>query len=335
MALISIRKFLNVPDAATDGANDPAACQGHGCTRVCSDLHSLILRHAYPAESLGSAPDDLALASARTSSEHRDELLRELAANLQARRIQDQQRCQRNAQELHNLFSILNSALTSLARGSETSVAHLKQVEVQLSRASMMEDLSSLKDTLNNTVVLLRQESQRRQRESAEELRSFEEAYQRAKQSSSAALNTTAGREAALEVLRRQSVIDQPPLVVLACVFERLRMLESRFGESAAEDLVRNFTREVVNTASPSPDVYQWTRDMLVWLVRSPLPAAETRAFWEARLRQPFEFRTLAGGRSVLLSVNCRWMFASIPPDQPALLIEEIDRFTEGAKPRW
>jgi hypothetical protein len=302
---------------------------------VCSDLYALILRHAYPSQSLSSAPNSATLSSARSSIDQRDELLRELWESLQARRLADQHQCQRQAQELHNLFSILNSALTSLARGSETSVAHLKQVEAQLSRASLLEDVSSLKAALNNTALLLRQESERRQRESGEELRSFEEAYRQAKQASSASLCSSATRDAACEALRRPAVTGQPPLVVVACVFERLRMLENRFGQSAAEDLVRDFIRQVVATATPTPDVYHWDRGMLVWLARPALPAAEARAVWEARLRQPFEFRTVAGGRAVLLSVNCRWMFASVPPDEPEQLVEEIDQFIQGGKSKW
>lgn len=331
MSLISIRKFLN----SAGEAQAPACCAEQGCTMVCSDLHALILQHTYSAETLGSAPGNAALVAARTSARHRDELMRELSESLQARHRENQSRCQRKSMEMQNLFSILNSALTSLARGSESSVAHLKQVEGQLSRASLIEDIASLKSTLNNTVVLLRQESERRQRETGEELRSFEEAYQQARQSAAADLASSGGRDAACLALLQAQSAGQPSLTVVACVFERLRMLESRFGTTAAEDLVRNFTREVVSTASPSPDSYHWTREMLVWLSRPPLTAVEARAFWEARLNQPFEFRTLAGGRSVLLSVNCRWMCATVPPDDPATLIEEIDQFSQGGRPRW
>lgn len=73
---------------------------------------------------------------------------------------------------------------------------------------------------------------------------------------------------------------------------------------------------------------------MRVWLVEAGGDGEAVRDRLNAALGEPFEYRTVAGGRVVTLLVEGRWMWGLLGRTDVETLIEEVDLFAAGAPSR-
>jgi hypothetical protein len=71
-----------------------------------------------------------------------------------------------------------------------------------------------------------------------------------------------------------------------------------------------------------------------VWLVDASGDAEAVRERLEAALGDPFDYRTIAGGRMVMLALEGRWMWGLLGQMKGQALIEEVDLFAAGTPTR-
>lgn len=108
--------------------------------------------------------------------------------------------------------------------------------------------------------------------------------------------------------------------------FDHLKLLAGRFSAAVAEEVVWRIAQTYRSLAYDHV-VFRWHFDALVWFLELRSPLDTTRAQLEARFATPCEHRTIARGRTVMLSVSLKWMSAILGETAPDSLMEQIDRF--------
>ncbi len=138
------------------------------------------------------------------------------------------------------------------------------------------------------------------------------------------------GREAAVRAVR-EAEARGTKAAVAGVVFDRFGALASRFGKEVAEEALAAFEAERIAEHALEGAVYAWAPQMRVWLADAAGDAEEVRERLEEALGEPFEYRTVAGGRVVTVALEGRWMWGLLGRTTLEALIEEVDLFAAGA----
>lgn len=239
--------------------------------------------------------------------------------------------------ELQGMLAMLTETVAAISAGSERTVARLQSIEKQLERASMIEDIRSLRTRLSECLVALREEARKQREETARTIAELRSEIKRAQERQSASLPAkssgaigTMGRvqaEAALARLIEQRVHAYAAIFVL----ERFDLIIGRFGTNAGEQLVQFLRHHLTQGLLSSDPVYRWSNASFLVLMERSTSHEEVRSEVQRVASVRLESTLQIGTRTVLLPVSTRWavlpifQFPSLP-----LAIEEIEALAAG-----
>jgi hypothetical protein len=222
----------------------------------------------------------------------------------QARREEETRR------EMQQLLAAFNQAVMALADGGERAAGRFSAIGEKLEKASRAESMAAMRAAVYEASEALRRESEAHRKETVAQVEAL-------------------GRR--LEEARQRRGVKT---ALAGIVFDRLAALESRFGKTVAQEAVGAFEAERIAGRALGGRVYAWTPQMRVWLIDASGDAEAVRDELEPVLGEPFEYRTMAGGRTVMLTLEGRWMWGLLGRTSVEALIEEVDLFAAGAPTR-
>jgi GGDEF domain-containing protein len=235
--------------------------------------------------------------------------------------------------ELQAMLAMLTETVAAISAASDRTVTRLQNIEKQLERASMLEDIRGLKAKLSECLLMVRDEARRQREETARTIAELRSEIQRAQQRQapiSLAKPTAAppermGRAEAEQALAR-ALEERAHAYAAVFVVDRVELVSGRFGANAGEQLVQFFQHHLAQGLLSSDQVFRWGPASLLVLMerRGSLEEAREEAQRVASVR--LEKTIQIGTRTALLPVTGRC--AVIPVFQyPSLrlLIEEIE----------
>lgn len=239
--------------------------------------------------------------------------------------------------ELQGMLAMLTETVAAISAGSERTVTRLQTIEKQLERASMLEDIRTLKARLSECLLAVREEARQQREETARTIAELRNEIRRAQQRQSAvapakpnAVPQGMGRAEAEAALAR-AVEQRLHAYAAVFVLERFDLISGRFGPNAAEQLARFFRHHLTQGILSSDAVFRWSNASFLVLMERAGSLEEARAEVQRVASVRLEWTLQIGTRTVLLPVSSRW--AVIPVYQfPSLrlVVEEIDTVVAG-----
>jgi len=234
--------------------------------------------------------------------------------------------------ELQGMLAMLTETVAAISAASERTVTRLHNIEKQLERASMLEDIRSLKARLAECLVSVREEARRQREEMARTVTELRTEIKRAQQRqipSSAPKPAAApgglGRAEAEEALAR-ALEERAHVYAAVFVVERVELVSGRFGAQVGEQLLQFFRHHLAEGLLSSDRVYRWGPSSLLVLMERSCSLDEVREEAHRVASVRLEKTIQIGTRTALLPVASR--YAVIPVFQyPSLrlVIEEIE----------
>lgn len=245
-------------------------------------------------------------------------------------REEQAQREAETRQEMQRLLAAFNQAVMALADGGERAAGRFAMIGRTLERASRADSLPAIRAAVYEAAEALKKESEAQRAETAAQVEALGRELEEARQRRGAAEPEWRGREAAIRALR-EAEAGGGKLAVAAVVIDRMPALESRFGRAVAEEAMAALERQRLAEWALEGRIYAWAPQARLWLMDAAGDAEVVRERLEAALGEPFEYRTLAGGRAVMLLLEGRWMWGLLGRTSVEVLIEEVDLFASGA----
>jgi PleD family two-component response regulator len=147
---------------------------------------------------------------------------------------------------LHNIISMLTQTMTLIGESSQESAQHLQEIEVQLTRAVMIEDVQRLRMQLDVCLRDLRAEANRQKAQAAAQALEIQRQVERVNQNIAAikagdeidGVTGLPGRSAAMAVFSKNLGTPGHRYVVIAVV-NRMQSINARFGHEVGDQVIK------------------------------------------------------------------------------------------------
>ncbi len=230
--------------------------------------------------------------------------------------------------ELQSMLAMLTDTVAAISAGSERSVSRLQTIEKQLERASVLEDIRTLKARLSECLQSLREEARRQREETARTITELKNEIKRAQQRRVVAPSAPPKAPAAQPMGREQAeqalaeAFERRAHVYAAIfVVDRVPLINARFGPKAGEQLVQFFRHHLAEGLLSSDPVYRWDLSSFVVLLDRPYSLEDASAEMERIASVRLDRTIQIGTRTVLLPITSR---ASVIPVFEARSLEEL-----------
>lgn len=260
---------------------------------------------------------------------------------------------------LRSMISMLTETVVNIASGAEESAQRLQEIEQQLARAIMIEDVQELKQRLDECLTDLRQEAAR-QKAQAKAYTAQIQSHAPTPEEASLKTETRAAenplpqppepasdttdvendeqidevtglptRSAAKELLAEQLQMPGRKYVIIAVV-NRINSINTRFGQDVGDQVLKAVSEFVRSKLSSADGLFRWHGGALVALLRREQPIecirADIRKISQLRLEKMFD----VGGRRVMVPLSASWQVLPLVPPLSDLT-KSIDAFIATA----
>jgi GGDEF domain-containing protein len=215
------------------------------------------------------------------------------------------------ANELHSMVSMLTETVSMIAAGQDRSVKRLQDIEKQIEKASVSEDLRVLKVRLSDCLTSLRDASEDQQAESTRIVEGLTEGIKRAqvdKKPGVIATDSVTGLPTRVEAERVLAEAIHEGKRVFAAVFvvERLQSINARFGYSVGDKVLTNFAQWLAN-GSAGDRVFRWSGPAFMILLERDGPLEFVRSEVVKICSRTLEMSIELSSRSILLPISSAW----------------------------
>lgn len=316
---ISLRKYL-------DQAGGAGRSGKNGCTMPCAAFAAAVLpefgagKGAAPAVDLKEFAEDAGA---------REAVFQHVLEQVGGWRDERARREEEARREMQRLLEAFNRAVMALVEGGEKAAGRFAVVGQTLEKASRADSLPAMRAAMYEAAETLRRGSEAQRAETAAQVEALGRRLEEARQRRAGDRAVKEGREEAVRALR-EAERSAGKVALAGIVFDRLAALESRYGKGVAEEAVAAFEADRIAGRAAGGRVYAWAPQMRVWLMDAAGEAEAVRDELEPVLGEPFEYRTIAGGRTVMLCLEGRWMWGLMGRTSVEALIEEVDLFASG-----
>jgi GGDEF domain-containing protein len=235
--------------------------------------------------------------------------------------------------ELYHMITMLTRTVETLGSGSEHSVGRLREIEGQLEKTSVIEDVRLLKTQLAECLDGIRTEAQRQKAESARAIASMQADIRDSQERISVAgagpvLDPTTGvpaRAAAAAALAELVLSPHPPYAALFVV-DRIQLLNSRFGYEVGDRVLKSYLEELRKHLPPGDQIFRWSGPAFLALLNRPDRIEKVREHLRFSLPPKVERNFELSKRSVLLSITATWAVFPVTPPLDEM-VERLDTF--------
>jgi GGDEF domain-containing protein len=234
------------------------------------------------------------------------------------------------ASELQSMVSMLTQTVSLIANGQERSVQRLQEIEKQIEKASVAEDIRTLKVRLADCLVSLRENVAVQREESTNLVDGLMKGIQAVKEhpivkppaDPTTSLPTRADAERALAA----AIQTGGNFFVGVFALERIQSVNARFGYSVGNRMLATF-KKCLDEAFPQGDaLFRWSGPAFVLLLERDAPIEFVRAELGRICDRKIELEVTIGTRSALLPVSASFTIMPMLPSVK-LLAHKIDAF--------
>ncbi len=241
--------------------------------------------------------------------------------------------------EYQQMVATLMQTIASVTQASDRTVTRLHDIEKQLERASVIEDVRALRHKLNQCLESIQEEIHEQERNDA--AKELEQALQASHARLSESLTSSAstedpvtglpGRAAAEEALAEAGHKKNEHFAV-AVVANRVQVINSRFGYSVGDRVLRHVSEAYRNALSADDLLFRWQGPSFLAILRRPSNIEEVRKEIARIASSRAEELVEIGNRTVLLPVSASWTVFPMSAST-RLLVARLDQFVASQSP--
>jgi GGDEF domain-containing protein len=177
--------------------------------------------------------------------------------------------------ELKSALRTMTETISVLTESRSESVERLTLVEGKMEKASAIQDIRSLRSSLQDCLDVIKEENARLRAESEARLHVLEEKVQSAL-ASTASLNRAASSmdvitglesHAAAEHQIAERITEGRPCVVALFVVSRLAFVNRHFGRKIGDQVLTQIARHISNSLPPNSMLFRWSGPALAAVV--------------------------------------------------------------------
>jgi GGDEF domain-containing protein len=235
--------------------------------------------------------------------------------------------------EYQHIVSMLTDTIATLSQGTDRSVKGLREIEKQIERASLIEDVRAVREKLSHCLEALQEEIRGQQMLTATTTKELEQtvADSQARLASGPqglALDQVTGLpgRSAAQAAIVEAIQQGKDRFAVIFVASRLQGINTRFGYAVGDRVLRKMCAHFRAGLSPHDKLFRWRGPgLLAILTRSQSVEGVRREI--ARLASvQNEDLVEMNGRSVSLSMSANWTVYPVGPSARALIVS-IDQF--------
>ncbi|HEY4362608.1 MAG TPA: GGDEF domain-containing protein [Bryobacteraceae bacterium] len=216
--------------------------------------------------------------------------------------------------ELHHMIGMLTKTVANLGAGSERSVARLQEIEGQLEKAVLIEDVRELKLRLESCLEGIREESHRQKVESHHSVQGLQleiaQTQERIRTAAAAPIRDPVSglpTRSEAEVAFLEASHSSERAYAAFFVVDRVAVINARFGHAVGDRVLNLYLEELRPRLSTADPIFRWSGPSFVAI----LLRAERLDRLQDRLRflvpAKMEKMIELGNRSALLPVSATW----------------------------
>jgi diguanylate cyclase (GGDEF)-like protein len=241
---------------------------------------------------------------------------------------------------LHNIISMLTQTMTLIGESSQESAQRLHEIEVQLTRAVMIEDVQQLRMQLDECLRDLRAEANRQKAQAAAQALEIQRQVERANQNIAAikagdeidGVTGLPGRSAAMAVFSKNLGTPGHRYVVIAVV-NRMQSINARFGHEVGDQVIKIIADFARVKLSGADYLFRWSGPALVALLERDEIIESIRADIRRISQSHIERMLELGGRKVRVPLSASWLVLPLGGSLPELS-KCIDAFVASQVPQ-
>jgi GGDEF domain-containing protein len=227
--------------------------------------------------------------------------------------------------ELQGMVKMLTAAIGEISAAGQENAGRLRQIEGQISSATQIEDVLTIKAQLAICLDQIRKEADRQKMAASNAAERLRQDLQRAQAWLSDPVTGLPARAQAMDFIKAACESEERTFAVAIAV-DRLPAVNTAFGADVGDQLLRYFSGYVRRNLPPDDRLFRWTGASLLALVLRSERIETVRDEIGRLMEQKLEYPVRTATRSVKLPVTARWavfpMMAS-----PQLLTQKIDGF--------
>ncbi len=241
--------------------------------------------------------------------------------------------------ELQRMISMLTQTVMSIGSTSELASSRLQEIEKQLERASMIEDVRIVRLKLSQCLESIREEADRQRQEASNTIASLNQEIQESGGRAATAflqpdIDPVTGLPnipSALAVFK-EAAQSRGPFFVATLVADRVQLINSRFGYAVGDEMLRAICAEIRKGLSAQDRLFRWRGPSILALLERSESLERVRMELSRIASFKLEKMVDIGTRSVLLPVSACWtVFPMMAP--VSLLATKIDEFVAAQLP--
>lgn len=230
--------------------------------------------------------------------------------------------------ELQAIVSLLNKTIAELCQGAEGAVTRLQDIERQLEKAEVIEDIRLAKMRLCECLQGLREESLRQRQEGRRAIQRLKETIKHVpRPENSMAADPVTGLPGPGEAEQRlaEAVYEGAPIFTALFVITNMHSINARYGRATGDKVLHLYAAHLTRSLKGDA-LFRWSGPSFLALLRRVGTLEQVRQEAAAIVAKRLEHTIPLGTRTVLLTPSAvSWVFP--PADSFASLMEKIDRF--------
>lgn len=238
--------------------------------------------------------------------------------------------------EYKNMVSMLTRTIVTAARGSDSSITQLRQIETQIKGASAMDDVRKIRWTLGQCLESLQAEIRQRELQSTALTAKLQEAVERSQGRVNVpppdpgfdSLTSLPDRTAA-EAAMMEAAASGRCCYAVAVVAARIPIVNARFGVGAGDRMLRHLSDHFREGLMPQDRLFRWRGPSFLILMERAAQIIEIRRSIARIANAPLEEHIEMGSRSITLPISAAW---SVFPMMSAGkdIVQKIDQFVDS-----
>jgi diguanylate cyclase (GGDEF)-like protein len=238
--------------------------------------------------------------------------------------------------ELHNMIAMLTKTVATLGTGSERAVTRLKEIEGQIEKTSVIEDVRLLKMRMETCLEGIRDEAHRQKTESTHTVEGLKheisQTQERIRTAAAApAVDPVTGLLSRAEAETAFAATVQASEQAYAAFFvvDRVPVINARFGYAVGDRVLNLYLEELRKKLSAADLVFRWSGPAFVVLLlrkeRIDTVRDQLRFLVPGKLERTVEM----GNRSAMLPISATWTVFPVAPPMETLT-GQLDAFLAG-----
>jgi GGDEF domain-containing protein len=243
-------------------------------------------------------------------------------------------------EQMHSMVVMLTQTLADVSGQSDASVGRLQALEQEIEHASGLDDIITLRSSLENCLGAVREVAAQQRKGSGSTLERLQEqidaTQRRIDQDRSPVRSSPHASNAEIDLVPQVS--DEVPEAVdtsYVAVFklQRADHIGIRFGEVAKHQLLSTVSQTLKSVLGPNDRLLRWKGTSFVMFLNSTATINEVKVLLSEAVARTGQHYIEAGKKSALLSVGIDWIvFSQAQCKSLDAVFAEVDSFLAAEK---